>query len=150
MQRMGRCLGPIVLITMVSPSSGWGGPLECPVLRELVLVLLSKRPADEGGGSVQMLMGSCADNWSVQLLDESLVRVTRVSSCSRTLVRINNQLPKTRGAGAWDFRVEDQGGVLQCPSENLCRQLYPVPSTQDFGVDAGWARVCGQLERPVA
>ena len=97
-----------------------------------------------------MLVGSCADNWSVQLLDESLVRVTRASSCSRTLVRINNQLPKTRGAGAWDHRVEDQGGVLQCQPENLCRQWDPVPSTQDFGADTGWPLLCGQLECPGA
>ena len=95
MQRMGQCLGPLVRITMVSPSSGWGGPLECPVLRELVLVLLSKCPEVEGFGSVQMLVGSCVDNWSVQLLDDSLVRITRVSGCLRTLVRITN-CPKAR------------------------------------------------------
>ena len=52
--------------------------------------MLSKRPEVEGSWSVQMLVGSCADNWSVQLLDDSLVLITRVSSCSRTLVRITN------------------------------------------------------------
>jgi hypothetical protein len=41
-----------------------------------------------------LLVNSCADSWSVQLLDfpaslpESLVRIARVSSCWRELVRI--------------------------------------------------------------
>ena len=104
----GTVLGPLVRITMVSPSSGWGGHLECPVLRELVRVLLSKLPVIEGGGSVQVLGGSCEDNWSVQLLDESLVLITRVSSCSRTLVQITNCLrPGALGPGisGWKIRV---------------------------------------------
>ena len=58
----------------------------------------------------------------------------------------DNQLPKTRGAGAWDPRVEDQGGVLQCPPDIPCGQQHPVPSTQDFGAGAGWPLLCGQLE----
>ena len=41
-----------------------------------------------------MLVGSChvscVDNWSVQVLDDSLMRIARVSSCLRTLVWITN------------------------------------------------------------
>ena len=74
-----------------------------------------------------MLVYSCADNWSVQLLDNSLVRITRVSSCSRTLVRITNcTRPGALGPGisGWKIRVVScsvhqrtyANSSIQCPA----------------------------------
>ena len=72
-------------------------------------------PAVEGSG-LPLLVGSCADNWSVQLLDNSLVRITRVSSCLRTLVRITN-CPRR---GVWGFgNSEWKSRVMSCSVHHI-------------------------------
>ena len=74
-----------------------------------------------------MLVYSCADNWSVQLLDNSLVRITRVSSCLRTLVRITN-CPRR---GVWGFgNSEWKSRVMSCSVHQMTfyNKQYPTPT----------------------
>ena len=109
-----------------------------------------------------MLVGSCADNWSVQLLDESLVRVTRASSCSRTLVRITNCLrPGALGPGitGWKIRVVScsvhqrtyAGSGIQCPApRTLVRILVGHSCADNWNAQVLELILCGQPECPVA
>ncbi len=78
------------------------------------------------------------DSWSVQLLDESLVLITRVTSCLATFVLITN-CPTPRvlmpGNSMWMIRV------VSCSvhRQSLCRQQLPVPVAQELGENTDWA-----------
>ena len=103
-----------------------------------------------------MLVGSCADNWSVQLLDDSLVPITRVSSCSSTLVRITNCLrPGALGPGnsGWKIRVVScsvnqrtyAGSGIQCPApRTLVRILVGHSCADNWNAQVLELILCGQ------
>ena len=131
---VGLCLGTLVLITRVSPSSGWGGYLDCPLAEGSRANIAAQRPEFEDRGGAQMLVDSCADNWSFQLLDDSLVRIARVSSCSRTLEHITNcPKPRALGPGIQGRNSVQMIRVVSCSVhqrtyENSCIQ-FPAPRT---------------------
>ena len=109
-----------------------------------------------------MLMGSCADNWSVKLLDDSLVLITRVSSCSRTLVRITN-CPKPGalrlGNSGRKIRVMScsvhqrtyANSCIQCPTpRTLVRMLVEHYCADNCNAQLLDLILCGRPECPVA
>ena len=111
-----------------------------------------------------MLVGSCADNQSVQLLDDSLVRITRVSTCWRTLVRITN-CPKTGALGLGNsrrkFRVVPYSvhpnqrtyanSGIQCPTpRTLVRMLVGHSCADNWNAQLLALILCGRPECPVA